>query len=177
MVCLQCLVSLLQEVEALFKSENCPEVLSAKFAHNSNWYITFQSDMDAQKVCVSFNHSFGLSSVVMGVLFLSVLKNSFVFLPFCPSGIQVSQGGSESVPGKTNHGEFCCLYALYRLSNVLNHTSLVLQLVFTAMPVISRLVCLAKLWPLAQYWILCVQRLDKRDVFVGTHTHPYFLTA
>lgn len=66
MVCLQCLVSLLQEVEALFKSENCPEALSAKFAHNSNWYITFQSDMDAQKVCVSFNGRFALISVVMG---------------------------------------------------------------------------------------------------------------
>lgn len=62
MVCLYGLVFLLQEVEALFKSENCPEVLSAKFAHNSNWYITFQSDMDAQKVCASF----GLISVVVG---------------------------------------------------------------------------------------------------------------
>ncbi|XP_024125150.1 la-related protein 4 [Oryzias melastigma] len=38
-----------QEVEALFKSENCPKVLRTEFAHNSSWYITFQSDMDAQQ--------------------------------------------------------------------------------------------------------------------------------
>lgn len=39
-----------QEVESLFKNDNCPKVISVEFAHNNNWYITFQSDTDAQQV-------------------------------------------------------------------------------------------------------------------------------
>uniref|UniRef100_A0A3Q2U1F9 La ribonucleoprotein 4Aa n=1 Tax=Fundulus heteroclitus TaxID=8078 RepID=A0A3Q2U1F9_FUNHE len=38
-----------EEVESLFKNDNCPKVISVEFAHNNNWYVTFQSDTDAQQ--------------------------------------------------------------------------------------------------------------------------------
>lgn len=37
-------------MESLFKNDNCPKVISVEFAHNNSWYITFQSDTDAQQV-------------------------------------------------------------------------------------------------------------------------------
>ncbi|KAL5005660.1 hypothetical protein ScPMuIL_016818 [Solemya velum] len=37
-----------KDVAALFTSENCPPFVSCEFAHNNNWYVTFDSDSDAQ---------------------------------------------------------------------------------------------------------------------------------
>jgi la-related protein 4 len=44
-----CSCSLLQIVKDLFSGENCPRFISCEFAINNSWYITFDSDEDAQR--------------------------------------------------------------------------------------------------------------------------------
>ncbi|XP_071823275.1 la-related protein 4-like isoform X1 [Apostichopus japonicus] len=38
----------IEKVKALFSNSKCPKFVSCEFAHNNNWYITFESDTDAQ---------------------------------------------------------------------------------------------------------------------------------
>lgn len=37
------------EIKALFNSENCPKCNSCEFAFNDSWYVSFESDEDAQR--------------------------------------------------------------------------------------------------------------------------------
>lgn len=83
-----------QEVESLFKNDNCPKVISVEFAHNNNWYITFQSDTDAQQVGVMHQHRHRYTG--------EPLRDALIFL----TGLQVLERGSQNISGKTYPGMF-----------------------------------------------------------------------
>ncbi len=59
-------------MEALFKSEKCPQVISVEFAHNNNWYITFQSDTDAQQVFLTHAQKAFLVELVCVYIYLFI---------------------------------------------------------------------------------------------------------
>lgn len=39
----------LEDVKGLFSGKGCPRLISCEFAHNNSWYVTFESDEDAQR--------------------------------------------------------------------------------------------------------------------------------
>lgn len=38
-----------EEIESLFEHESCPRFVNVEFICNRNWYVTFDSDEDAQR--------------------------------------------------------------------------------------------------------------------------------
>lgn len=43
------LCNFLSNLQNLFSGERCPRFISCEFAHNTSWYVAFESDEDAKE--------------------------------------------------------------------------------------------------------------------------------
>ncbi|XP_066985796.1 la-related protein Larp4B isoform X1 [Macrobrachium rosenbergii] len=89
-----------EEIEAVFKSDDCPKVVSCEFVHNSSWYVTFESDEDAQKAYWFLR---GTVQTFKGKPILARIKTKPVSRLGCLS-VLPSYGGKSGTEGKDGSG-------------------------------------------------------------------------
>ncbi|XP_068244657.1 la-related protein Larp4B isoform X2 [Palaemon carinicauda] len=89
-----------EEIEAVFKSDDCPKVVSCEFVHNSSWYVTFESDEDAQKAYWFLR---GTVQTFKGKPILARIKTKPVSRLGCLS-VLPSYGGKGGTEGKDGSG-------------------------------------------------------------------------